>query len=124
MMLLFWPAVWVVWAFLARGGLSFRLTGLTLVRGNGRPALRVQCAWRALLVWAPVVGLSLASVWLDAAYWSRWDGGRFRPLDALRRSSAAWWAALALLPLYVGLALWRPGKAPHDWLAGTYLVPR
>ena len=122
-MLVFWPAVWIVWAFLARGGLSYRLAGLTLVRGNGRPALRVQCAWRALLVWAPVVGLSLASVWLDAAYWSRWEGGGAGGW-MLWASSAAWWGALALPAIYIGLALWRPGRAPHDWLAGTYLVPR
>ena len=30
--LAFWPLVWVVWAFLLRGGLSFRLLGLALVR--------------------------------------------------------------------------------------------
>jgi hypothetical protein len=39
-------------------------------------------------------------------------------------SSAAWWTTLVLLPLYVALALIFPKRAPHDWLAGTYLVPR
>lgn len=49
-------------------------------------------------------------------------------------AGARWWVpllpslpglvALALLPLYVFLALWSPERAPHDRLAGTYLVPR
>ncbi len=122
-MLVFWPAVWVVWAFLFRGGLSFLLMGLTLVRGNGRPALRIQCAWRALLVWTPVVGLAVASVWLDAAYWSAWPDAAAQPW-MLAASSAAWWAGLALLPVYAALAVWLPRRSLHDWLAGTHVVPR
>ena len=38
------PAVWVVWAFLTRGGLTLPLTGLALVRADGRKAARWQCA--------------------------------------------------------------------------------
>jgi eukaryotic-like serine/threonine-protein kinase len=122
-LLLLWPVAWILWAFLTRGGLTFLLMGLSLVRGNGRPALRVQCAWRALLVWAPVTGLAVASVWLSASYWSHWTGDGSDGW-MLWASSAAWWASLALLPLYVALALVFPRRAPHDWLAGTYLVPR
>ena len=122
-LLLFWPAAWFLWAFLTRGGLTFPLMGLSLVRGNGRPALRVQCAWRALLVWAPVTGLAVASVWLNALYWSRWPGDGSDGW-MLWASSTAWWASLAILPLFVALALWFPKRAPHDWLAGTHLVPR
>jgi eukaryotic-like serine/threonine-protein kinase len=122
-LLLFWPVVWVVWAFVTRGGLTLPLMGLCLVRGNGRPALRVQCAWRALLVWAPVIGLALASIWLGAWYWSHWnDDGSNRWM--LWASSVAWWASLALLPLYMALAIGFPRRSLHDWLAGTYLVPR
>ncbi len=122
-LLLFWPAIWIVWAFLTRGGLTFHFLGLSLVRGNGRAALRVQCAWRALLVWAPVTGLAIASIWLSAWYWARWPGDG---ADAwmLWASSAAWWSSLALLPLYTVLAAWFPRRSLHDWLAGTYLVPR
>jgi len=122
-MLLFWPAVWVLWAFVFRGGLSFPLTGLALVRRNGRPALRVQCAWRALLVWAPVTALAAGSVWLNAAYWIAWPGPDARPW-MLWAASAGWWASLALLPLYAILAIWLPQQSLHDRLAGTYLVPR
>ena len=39
-----WPVLWVVWAFLARGGISYRLAGIALVRGDGRSASRLQCA--------------------------------------------------------------------------------
>jgi serine/threonine protein kinase len=99
-----WLAAVVSWAFLARGGLSLRLLGLSLVRADGRPAGRLRCAWRALLAWAPLTGLVACWLWLD------WD--------------PAGWAALALLPLYAVLALWSPWRAPHDRLAGTYLVPR
>jgi hypothetical protein len=118
-----WPALWVLWAFVFRGGLSYRLSGLALVRGNGRPALRVQCAWRALLVWLPVVGLMAAGAFLEARYWSAWAGDG-APDWLLALANAAWWAALAVFPLYVFLALLSPRRAWHDRLAGTHLVPR
>jgi eukaryotic-like serine/threonine-protein kinase len=99
------------------------MMGLGLVRGNGKPALRVQCAWRALLVWAPVTGLAIASVWLNAWYWMRWPGDG-ADVWMLWAASAAWWASLILLPIYAALALWFPTRSWHDRLAGTYLVPR
>jgi hypothetical protein len=146
--LLGWPGCWVVWAFLFRGGLSYRLTGIRLVRADGRPASRLQCAWRALLVWAPVTAPLVLSCWLDARYWSAggpdtpsdWPLAAFSRAEAvmagdpwepgapskwpLAAASASWYAAVGLLLAYVGLALWRPTRAPHDRLAGTYLVPR
>jgi hypothetical protein len=100
-----WPVVWVVWAFCWRGGLSLPLLGLSLVRADGRPAGRLQCAWRAVLVWAPLTVFVTGLVWLPTLY------------------SLFWWAGAALLALYVVVALWSPGRAPHDRLAGTYLVP-
>jgi hypothetical protein len=116
-------AVWVVWAFLWRGGLTLRLLGLMLVRSNGQAAGRWQCAWRALLFWAPVAALTIASLWLDTLYWSEWKPGD--PWSwAPWLSSLAWWAGLAMLPAYVVLALRSPERAPHDRLAGTFLVPR
>src|SRR5581483_7914584 len=118
-----WPALWVLWAFLVRGGLSYRTIGIDLVRSNGRPALRLQCAWRALLVWAPIGSLLLLSLWLQMRFWSAWDRGEVLPgLHAL--STVLWYAALALPVVYLAVALARPARAPHDILAGTYLVPR
>src|SRR6185312_14958428 len=40
------PAVWVVWDFLTRGGFALKLAGLGLVRWDGRKAPRWRCAWR------------------------------------------------------------------------------
>jgi uncharacterized RDD family membrane protein YckC len=120
-----WPAVWVVWAFLLRGGFSFPMVGLSLVRSDGRPASRLQCAWRAVLVWAPVFALLMGSVLLDASYWSSWEAAD--PAANAWVPWASWlacWAGLLLLPAYAALAVWSPERAPHDRLAGTYLVPR
>jgi hypothetical protein len=121
--LLIWPALWIVWAFLARGGLSYRLSGIALVRRDGRPASRLQCVWRAILVWAPVTGLLALSLLLETHYWSIWQVGQ-PPRWLLSLSSVIWYTAALLLASYVALALWRPARAPHDRLSGIYLVPR
>ncbi len=107
------PLVWMIWAFITRGGLSYRLAGISLLRANGQKALRIQCAWRAFLVWAPVTLLLLLSVLADALAPQREWLGR-----------TLWWSALALLLVYVVLALRYPSRSLHDRLAGTYLVPR
>jgi uncharacterized RDD family membrane protein YckC len=118
-----WPGLWVVWAFLARGGLSYRLAGIALLRADGRPASRLQCAWRTLLVWAPLTGLLVLSFWLQERYWSLWQP-ESSPRWLYSLASAVWYAALLLLAGYVLLALWRPARALHDRLSGVYLVPR
>jgi hypothetical protein len=112
-LILFWPVCWVVWAFLWRGGLVRRAMGLSLVLANGHAALRVQAAWRAFVVWAPLAGLVGLSVWLEA----------YHP-DLERLSWLCWAAAWATLVLYVAVALRSPARGLHDRLAGTYLVPR
>jgi uncharacterized RDD family membrane protein YckC len=103
------PVLWVAWSALTRGGMSLKLMEMTLARLDGRPASRLQCAWRSLLIWAPPTGLLLAA--LDAA-------ARQRP-EAL----VSWWLALALLPLSIAIALAFPDRGPHDRLSGTYVVP-
>jgi len=121
--LLAWPSVWVIWAFLWRGGLSYRIVQIALVRGDGRPAGRWQCAWRAFLVWVPLTALLLVSLWLNAWYWSVWHPGTpYRWVATL--SSLTWYAAAILLLVYAVLAVWLPTRSLHDRLAGTYLVPR
>ncbi len=117
------PVAWVVWAFLFRGGFSYRLTGLALVCDDGRPAARWQCGLRALLVWAPVVGLLCFTVGLEGWYVSVYEGGAahaWAPLLAW----ASWWLALLLLPAYALLALRLPERSLHDRIVGTWLVPR
>jgi hypothetical protein len=121
--LAFWPVVWVLWAFLTRGGLSFRLLNIALVRADGRPVSRLQCAARALLVWTPVTLLLVLAVCLDDWYLSfgkMGSGYEWLPWA----SWGVWWSALLLLPLYVILALRSPGQSWHDRRVGTYLVPK
>ena len=120
-----WLPIWVIWAFIWRGGIALRMAGLTLLRADGRNALRIQCAWRVLLVWAPVTALLLLSCWLDTIVFVNW----VKETDASARwafwlSWISWIAALSLLPAYVALALRSPARALHDRLAGTYLMPR
>jgi len=119
------PCIWVVWAFLLRGGLTLPLMGISLRSSTGRKAPRILCAWRAILVWLPVVGLlslaQLCSAWYFVSWEQEWPEARYW---AYHLSWLAWGAAVALLPLYVALALRSPSRALHDRLAGTYLVPR
>lgn len=107
-----WPVVWTVWAFLTRGGLSLSLTGLALVRTDGRPAPRWRCALRAVLVWTPVVVPLALCVWVKL----------YAPERYLLHSGL-WLLAEAVLVAEVILAIHRPQQAPHDRLLGTCLVP-
>jgi hypothetical protein len=121
-LLLIWPAAAVVAAFVGRGGLGLRMHGLTLVRSDGRRAGRFRCAWRCLVLWAPLAGLLAGAVLLYARAWSAAEGGAAG--WGLAASSLCWWAGLVLLPLWAWLALRSPERGWHDRLAGTYLVPR
>jgi hypothetical protein len=122
LVLLVWPALWILWAFLARGGFSFPIAGLALVRRDGRLAERWRCAWRAFLVWGPVAILLASSVLLESWYWSTWEPAD--PYFWLRwLAHVAWWAGFGLLVVYVVLALRSPSRALHDRLAGTVVVP-
>ena len=103
---------WVVWAFLFGGGYAFYRGGISLRRRDGRKATRFQCAFRALLVWAPVAGLLALSLTV----------ARYFP-DLPILDFGLWGAALFLPVVYAILAIRFPTRAPHDWLAGTYLVP-
>jgi hypothetical protein len=118
------PVMWTLWAFLVRGGISYRITGIALVRSNGRPARRLQCAWRALLAWAPVTLLLFGSLWLDRWIWSAWSEEASPGWWLLWLPSLLWWSAALLVAGYAALALWQPTRTVHDRLAGTYLVPR
>jgi hypothetical protein len=116
------PILWIVWSFITRGGVSLPITELQLVGRHGRRAARWRCAWRALLLWTPVVLLLLGSHYLELSYWMQWQLGAIEPWR-LWTSSILWWAAATLLLGYAVLALWFPARGIHDRLAGTYLVP-
>jgi uncharacterized RDD family membrane protein YckC len=122
--ILLFPVLWIVSAFVFRGGLVLRLMGIVVLRANGRRALRIQCAWRALLTWLPPMALLLVAVWLDVWCWKVWaaTGHAGKWLEAA--AWASWFAALLLLPAYLLLALWYPARGSQDRLSGTYLLPR
>jgi hypothetical protein len=120
---LLFPTLWVVWAFIVRGAVSLRLMALCLVRTSGRPAFRIQCAWRAFVTWVPVVGLLILSALLDFLPWAGGVPGSDFGLTYWL-SWMCWVFALALLPAYAAMAIRSPQRSLHDRLAGTYLVPR
>lgn len=111
-MLAVFPLAWVVGSAVLRGGISMLLTGITVVRTDGRRANRWQCGLRTALVWLPVALLLAASVWLQVHRFNR-------PV----LSVGLWLAALMLLPVYVVIALRAPARPPHDRILGTHLVP-
>ena len=112
LILLVFPLLWVIAAVVFRGGLSMILTGLAVVRADGRKAGRWQCAVRAVVVWLPVTLLLLASAWLQYVAYQH-------PYLYV----ALWLLAVALLPVYLVVALRYPDRPPQDRVAGTYLVP-
>jgi tRNA A-37 threonylcarbamoyl transferase component Bud32 len=120
----FWPMAWVFWAAATRGGLGLWFAGARIVQEDGRRAARWRCAWRALLVWSPMLALLSTSLGLELWRLIHWDDNTAALVLAAWVSWAAWWLALLLLPLFAGLALWSPSRGVHDRLAGTYLVPR
>jgi hypothetical protein len=107
------PLAWMAWPIVFREPFSYRLMGLSLVTRDGRPATRLHCTWRTLLVWGPISTLlifspALQAMFPEASWLSAWTA----------------WLALGLLLGYLALALIWPARSLHDVLSGTYLVPR
>lgn len=102
-------------AYLTRGGVSFIEAGIAIVRADGSRASGLRCVCRSLLSWgfvALVAGLVVVGIAIAT---------RLRqPVLGL----APFLLGGAVLVLYLTLMLWKPARAPHDWLAGTYLVPK
>ena len=99
-------------AFVLRGGISMILAGISLVRSDGLRATRRQCGLRAAVVWFPVAALLFGAAWLQAMYPER-----------MYLAAGLWLLAVALLPIYVVIALQFPTRPPQDRVTGTYLVP-
>ncbi len=116
------PLLWVLWAFIMRGGLSYRITGIFVVRSDGRVAERFRCLVRALLVWAPLAALLTMSYWVDDWYWQLWDNNA-APSWMPWLSTCLWWSAWLFCAASAALAVRSPTQSLHDRLAGTYLVP-
>src|SRR5262249_50105606 len=111
-LILAWPLLWALGAFLLRGSASLLLMRMAVARINGCRATRLQCAVRGLVVWVPVALLLAASV---AVY------GQAPALLGLR--SLLWWGALGLTAGYLFVAVSMPERAPHDRWLGLQLVP-
>jgi len=107
------PCLFFLPAYLFRGGFSFYLRRIAIVRADGRPASRLRCLVRALLAWAfvsLVVGLAvMGEASFAATLWQR---------------IAIPVVAVFLLAFYVTLMIRWPRRAPHDYVVGTYLVPK
>ncbi len=97
---------------ITRGGLSFLRSGIAVVHADGRRATRFRCLWRAVVSWIFVAWLGIL-IYL---------GRGPNPLASWRGLSAVMVAA-ALLIGYIVVMLRNPVRAPHDYVAGTYLVP-
>jgi eukaryotic-like serine/threonine-protein kinase len=103
----------VLWETIWRGGVCHMLTGLAVVRRDGRRAAYWRCAVRSLLFWLPFMAIAAVMISLDtqSPEWLWWT-------HQLRRLYVA-------LPLiYLIAAIRWPTRGPHDIAAGTYLVPR
>jgi hypothetical protein len=110
-------------AVLFRGGLTFSLMGFCLIRRDGRPAGHLRCAWRALVAWGPPTLLLMAAVALDIWFWTLAQVETRQPWMPLVSGVLRWTVPLIVV-LYPVLAIRFPQRTLHDWLAGTYIVPR
>ena len=117
-LLIFAPLLWVIWAFITRGGLLLRLAGIALIRSDSRPAEGWRCAWRALVVWTPLVALLSLSCWSRVAVLNSTSKGLAILPAVLLGVSVAYLVACPVLALVF------PARSLHDRLAGTSLVPK
>lgn len=113
LLIVFWPMLWGVLAYLLQGSVSFRIFGIALVhQTDGRLASRGRCALRMLLLWGPVALLLCGSVYLQA-----------NEPGLMSMQPVLWWLALAIVPLYALACFLSPERAPLDRLLGICLVP-
>lgn len=99
----------VLCALVFRGGLLWRMFGITAVTRNGQPARRWRVCWRNLVAWSPMFVLPIAMVMLAPLV----DDVSV-PIICL----AVAYAALALASTLAGQ------RSLPDRLAGTWLVIR
>ncbi len=100
---------------LVPGGVVTRLLGLAVVTREGKEISRWRSLARVLLAWLPAI------MWLGYLVMSPkiqgWVPAPASPLVGV---------VLTLVALAIGAtwAIARPTRGPHDWLAGTWIVPR
>ena len=96
-------------SFILRGGVLFRLLGVTVQRADGRPVSRLRCLARGLAVWSPAFAGMLVI--------------RLLPRIPAARAGVLFFF-LALFLAAAAYALARPTRGVQDILTGTRLVPR
>jgi hypothetical protein len=104
--------VFVIFAFMFRGGLSYPLAGIALVQKDGRRAGRFRCALRELALWLPLAIALIAASWVQA---------EFPHFFALRLVAGG--IAVAMLIAYLAIGFRSPEQGPHDRLLGTWRMP-
>jgi serine/threonine protein kinase len=110
-----------------RGGVM-RLSGLELVRRDGRVASRLRVVARTALVWSPVLLTMLVMVRVQVTgrgpnvHFAA--GGFFNPLDRGPFTDLMWVTVLLILLGGAVVNIARPSRGIQDWLAGTWIVPR
>jgi len=102
-------------SLIVRGGLFTRMLGYAVVTRDGNEIGRVRSLARVLVAWTP------ALVWLTYLAMSpKVQGFVPTPPNPL----AGTLITLGALGLGAILTLARPNRGPHDWLLGTWVVPR
>jgi len=105
----------VVSSLIVPGGLFTRMLGHAVVTRNGREIGRVLSLGRVLVAWAPAIA------WLIyLASSPKVQGFVPMPPNPLLGMSLT----LAALGIGTIFTIVRPERGPHDWLFGTWVVPR
>lgn len=105
-------AGFMIFAILFRGGLSYLLAGLAIVRQNGLPAERWRCAVRELLAWIPIMACVLLAVGLQTIW----------PYSFTVRLVAIITVLVGFLASII-VTVRAPDRGPHDRMLGTTVVP-
>ncbi len=110
---LFQSLLWVLLAFVIRGGLGGLIFGVTVVKSNGRRPSRYRLAWREATRWIPLLVLDTMFELIPVT--SQY---------AAIRSYGGLVLALALPFVYVGHEFLFPGRYLNDRMAGTAVAPK
>jgi hypothetical protein len=115
LMLLLLLGISVLSSVIVPGGIFTRLLGHGVIRRNGTEIGRMLSLVRTLVAWAPVIAWL---VYLAAS--PKVQGFVPVPPNPLLGMSLA----VGAMAIGAALTIARPSRSPHDWLLGTWLVPR
>jgi serine/threonine protein kinase len=118
----------LLFGFAFRGGLSHKLLGFALVRGDGSEATRLRSLLRSLIAWAPLI--FCVSVFLsrlsEPVAGTDGSGPRYW-LGRFIESVTEGGPQTAAIVLFFAGVIWtiaRPNRGLHDLVAGTHVVPK